>query len=299
MTKTDDDPRPTRGRRLIGAALIASLAAAAVWPAPAGARPTKPGPPGLTIGQYDHKTAPPLSPADQRRDDIKQAAAAAHMRAKLRAQTAVRTNRAATDAATQDLATTTRSLGVSYQIQQEPSWCGPTTLAIILGYKGWGWSGSSYTQQSAAASLLGVSANGGGTPWIGGDNVPTGGPWVSSYPMQDALNYQDYRHTGNTFWAPNAVPGSPSSADINEYEGDLVADIDVSYPFANNEYAAPNNQLQKQPSNTMIMHWFASSGYASSGATTYFSDPGWGGGTRSYDSTHDVVVAIGGRGFVW
>jgi hypothetical protein len=278
--------------------LIVSLAAAAIWPTAAAAEPPKPGAPGLTIGQYEHKTAPPLSAADQRRDDIKQAAAAAHMRAKLRAQTAVHARGARADAATQELATTTKSLGVSYQIQQEPSWCGPTTLAIILGYKGWGWSGTQYTQQSGAASLLGVSANGGGTPWIGSDNVPTGGPWVSSYPMQDALNYQDYRHTGNTFWSPNAVPDSPSTHDITEYEGDLVADIDVGYPFANNEYAAPDSVLQKQPHET-IMHWFASSGYASSGATTYFADPGWGGGSRSYDSTHDVVVAIGGRGFIW
>ncbi len=298
MTNTDDDPRRTRGRRLIGAALIAPLTAAVVWPAPAGAKPPKPGAPGLTIGQYDHKTAPPLAPADERRDHAKQVAATAHMQAKLRAQAALRTNGMRADAATQDLAATTRSLGVSYQIQQEPSWCGPTTLAVILGYKGWGWTGSQYTQQSAAASLLGVSADGGGTPWVGSDNVPTGGPWVSSYPMQDALNYQDYRHTHNTFWAPNAVPDSPSSADISEYQRDLVADIDVGYPFANNEYAAPSAHLQKQPYET-IMHWFASSGYASSGATTYFADPGWGGGTRSQDTTHRVVVAIGGRGFIW
>lgn len=298
MTNNDDAPRRTRGRRFMGVALIAPLTAALVWPNAAGAKPPKPGAPGLTIGQYDHKTAPPLSPADQRRDDIKQAAAIAHMRAKLRAQSELRTNRGAADPATQELAVTSKSLAVSYQIQQEPSWCGPTTLAIILGYKGWGWSGSQYSQQSAAASLLGVSATGGGTPWIGSDNVPTGGPWVSSYPMQDALNYQDYRHTGNTFWAPNAVPDSPSTADVNEYKYDLEADIDVNYPFANNEYAAPSAHLQKQPYET-IMHWFASSGYASSGATTYFADPGWGGGTRSYDTTQRVVVAIGGRGFIW
>ena len=131
------------------------------------------------------------------------------------------------------------------------------------------------------------------------DNVPTGGPWESSYPIQDALNYQDYRHTGNTYWAPNAVPATPTSADITEYKNDLVTDIDVNYPFANNEYAAPNHQLQKQPPNTMIMHWFAANGYNGAGTYTYFADPGWGGGTVSENTTHDVVVAIGGRGFIW
>ena len=195
--------------------------------------------------------------------------------------------------------TTAKTLGVTYQVQTDGSWCGPTTLAIILGYKGWGWSGYQSTQQADAASLLGVSRGGDGTPWIGSDNVPTGGVWESQYPMQDALNYRDHLKTGNTFWAVTALPGSPSSTQITNYKNQLTSDIDTGYPLANNEYAAPGYGIGKQPSGEWIMHWFASNGYSSSGSTVVFADPGWGGGSKSIDTLHNVVVSLGGRGYMW
>lgn len=238
---------------------------------------------GPTIGQYDHVTAPPLSAADQQRTDAKMAAVRKAMAAR----------------ALSPNTTTAKTLNVSYQVQTDPTWCGPTTLAIILGYKGWGWSGSQATQQADAASLLGVPHNGDGTPWQGSDNVPTGGVWESSYPMQDALNYRDHLKTGNTFWAVSALPGSPSSTQITNYKNQLTADIDTGYPLANNEYAAPGYGIGKQPSNEWIMHWFASNGYSSSGSTVVFADPGWGGGSQSTDTVHNVVVSLGGRGYMW
>ena len=99
--------------------------------------------------------------------------------------------------------------------------------------------------------------------------------------MQDALNYRDHLKTGNTFWAVTALPGSPSSTQITNYKNQLTSDIDVGYPLANNEYAAPGYGIGKQPGGEWIMHWFASNGYSSSGSTVVFADPGWGAARRA------------------
>ncbi|HTZ44734.1 MAG TPA: C39 family peptidase [Jatrophihabitans sp.] len=279
-------PRPRRVTSVIVPLTLALPAAGLLFAGPAAASPA--GTP--QVGQYDHVAAPAVTGAEKSRDDAKQAQALKHTQAR---QAAALSPNAVTPN------TTAKTLGVSYQQQVDSTWCGPATLAIILGYKGWGWSGTASQQQTSAANLLGVPHNGDGTPWQGSDNVPLGGPWVSSYPMQDALNYRDYVKTGNTYWAVHALPGSPSSGDVTEYKNDLTTDIDLNYPFANNEYAAPGYEIGKQPGGMWIYHWFAANGYSNSGSTTIFSDPGWGGGSKSSDTTHNVVVALGGRGYIW
>lgn len=199
-----------------------------------------------------------------------------------------------------------KQLAIEYLQQPAGSkWCGPTTLADIADYRGMGWSGTAYHKESHAASLIGVSEFGNdGTPWYGSDNVPSY-PYSTMYVMEDALNYLIYTNWNNSWYSSIGLPSSPSPSDQQAYEDHLTFDINISFegeqgmPLAENEYAAPGYGLDKQPTSTWIKHWFAGSGYYNSGAGTYFSDPGWGGGTVSASSSQKVVTALGGRGYVW
>lgn len=269
--------------------LVVGLAlpvAASASPAPIGTGSV------VTIGQYDHVMAPPVTGAQRDAADAKLAQARAYVERALAARTGAKSSVA-------PLATS-KSITMDWALQQESSWCGPATLAHIATQMSFGWSGTEYQKQSGAANLLGVTPNGPGTPWIGSDNVPLGGPWVSSYPMQDALNYKYYMKHGGIFYGVTALPGSPTSAQINDYKIAMLFDIDNNDTFANNEYAAPGYQHTRQPSGQWIMHRFATSGYAASGGTVYFNDSGWGTGSGpSSDTVHDVVVSLGGRGYVW
>jgi hypothetical protein len=271
--------------------LMCGLSAAPAHASPAGTG--KGAPPLPAIGEYDQVAAPPptgevADRAARKNADNAQRFAAIQQQWAARAQGAT--------AVEPDTVPTAKTLGVSYQIQTTSYWCGPTTLAVILGYKGLGWGGSAHDQQQAAANLLGTTTD--GTNWYGQDNVPNY-PGTSWYPMQDALNYKLYVH-GNSFrYDVMAVPGAPSASDQSNYKANLVVDIaDYSFPFAANEYAAPGYQIGKQPSGQWIMHWIAPNGYSGSGSTTVFEDPGWGGGSASSALSSKVVVAVGGRGYI-
>ena len=278
---------------LCSIALLIGLSAA---PQAASATPltSKGAPPLPTIGERDRVNAPlptgAVAEQAQRKNEANAAAFANIQRSWASAA------KAPAGAQVALAVPTAKTLPVSYQVQQTGYWCGPTTLAVVLGYKGLGWGGTAYQQQSAAASLLGTTTN--GTAWYGSDHVPAY-PGSSWYPMQDALNYKLYSAGWDFSYAVMGLPNSPSASDEAYYKSNLVVDIATyNFPFAANEYAVSGSQIGKQPSGQTIMHWVAPNGYDQSGAITIFEDPGWGAGSASHDWSTRVVAALGGRGYV-
>lgn len=202
-------------------------------------------------------------------------------------------------------------LAASYFIQTDENWCGPTAINTIGDYLGverygtgygvsdaWTTSEKPATQQSKAAALA-IDPSVDGTDWEGNDGVPIGS-WSSKYPMQDVLNFL-MRDTSPNFYDITALPDSPTSTQIHQFEGNLVYDINDGngWPLAANEYASPGYYLPGQSDSGIIQHWLAPTGYASSGATTVYEDPGWGHGKAVSVGSTSFVVALGGRGYVF
>ena len=275
----------------LAAALVCGVLAATVVGGVAHASPGGAGasPPGGTIGEYDHIAAPAVA------SDPMSAKKALAGRTPGSGGPVVGGTRV-----TANTIPVASTLGVQYQIQQDPAWCGPTTLEVILQYKGMGFGGATqWDQQHGAANLLGTTSA--GTPWYGSDNVPYY-PGTSWYPMQDALNYVLYAHgipTSQFVYLVQAV-NAGNSTDVSNFAYALRVDIGVlGWPFAMNEYAAPGYQVGRQPGGQWIMHWMVANGYSDNGNSVVFEDPGWGGGSPSYDSSARMITAIAGRGYVW
>jgi hypothetical protein len=202
------------------------------------------------------------------------------------------------------LATTPTSLTLAEPLYQQinESWCGPTTVAMIAAYLHVGWGGTVANQENAAASLLRTTMAD-GTAWYGPDNVPNY-PGSSWYPVHDLLNYQMYRNGRSSWYVVNPLPGSPSSTDQANFKANLVTDINDGFPEADDQYSVPGYNIGYQPNNQTLYHWWSARGYTGSGGTTYFNDPAaWSQGRMSYAQTtggqHTVVVALGGRGYIW
>lgn len=202
-------------------------------------------------------------------------------------------------------------LGVTYWIQQTENWCGPTSIDTIADYlsvvsmgdgagvqDGWSKTDGAYHQQSQAAKLA-IDPSVQGTDWQGPDGVPLGS-WSSKYPMQDVLNFL-VRQKSPNFYDITALPDAPSTNQVNQFEGNLVFDINNGngWPMAANEYAAPGYYLPDQNSSGIIEHWLAPTGYANQGGSTVYEDPGWGNGSAETVGTTRYVNAIGGRGYVY
>jgi hypothetical protein len=207
----------------------------------------------------------------------------------------------------------TRVLGIgNYRIQRTENWCGPTSLTVIADYinvmnkaaqssKQWRRTDDDLTQERRAANLVLDKVNQ-GTDWMGRDNVPVGGPWVSSYPMQDALNYLLRTTRHKLFYEVKSLPSNPTRRQKHAFRAALVYDMNFArgYPMAANEYATPDHFLPGQSSRSgMIMHWVVPTGYTQGGARTVYEDPGWGSGAPQNVRTGFLVTAIGGRGYVF
>lgn len=130
--------------------MLASAAVATAQAMPAAAAPVSSPPPAPAIGQYSQLLAPPVTGHEKSRTDAKAADAAALF---ARAETEWRAASGESGMAEPAVAVS-KTLGVPYYQQQTENWCGPTTLAMIAGYKGKGWSGSEYTKELAAAELV-------------------------------------------------------------------------------------------------------------------------------------------------
>ncbi len=239
-------------------------------------------------GQYS-KQAPPLTGAAKAATDAKQAKAMAYFQAAQRAWSRQNSADAPSSLAAAASPPIHKTLNVPLQLQQDPDWCGPATMAMIVKYRGHGYPGSLTTQQQAAANALGT--NNSGTDYGA---------------MQPALNSR----IGQFFYVNTPLPGSPSSSDINVYEAELVNDVNIGtgWPLAANEYALPaywlvNQHQNPSPTNpyNIIMHWIVADGYGGSGAETHYDDPGWGNTSVAYykEQSPYFVTALGGRGYVF
>jgi hypothetical protein len=264
------------------------------------------------ISQHNRRTAPPLTGTTERRSDNKTARAEAYLDGVQANWQAAAAGRAA-PYATVATPPRARVLGIgNYRIQRTENWCGPTSLTVIADFitvmnksarpgQRWSRTDDDLSQEQHAANLVLDRVNQ-GTDWIGRDSVPLGGSWVSSYPMQDALNYL-LRHTRHKlFYAVKSLPGRPTIRQKRAFRAALVYDVNFAhgYPMAANEYATPDHFLPGQSSRSgMIMHWVVPTGYTQSGARTVYEDPGWGSGAPQNVRTGFLVTAIGGRGYVF
>lgn len=171
---------------------------------------------------------------------------------------------------------------------------------MAAAYLGVGWSGTVAQKQSAAASLLGTTSA--GTAWYGSDSVPSF-PKSSWYPMQDALNYRLYHYGKSTWYDVVALPGTPTSAQQIAFRDHLTFDTTQNHPGEDNQYSIAGYEIGSQPPGAW-QHWWSARGYASNGEITKFNDPAqWSAGRMSSATTrggaHTVVVALGGRGYIW
>lgn len=292
------------------AAAVAAAVLVATQVAPASASPTasKGSPPGATIGQYSQALAPPVTGAEKTHADAKAAANAsiyAKAKAAWTAQADGKQPMACIPSCPSPSAPAAKTLPVPYYQQQTENWCGPTTMAMIVTYKGVGFGGNEYAQELSAAELVTDPGSGStwadrSTDWYGADSVPSGS-WSSWYPMQDALNYKTHS-VYNNWYAPVALPGNPTAAQQSGFVAALVADVYRGWPIAANQDSVTNYNIGYQP-NQPWQHWWAAIGYSSSGNVTVFNDPAsWSQRRVSTATTtggeHTVVEALGGRGYV-
>jgi hypothetical protein len=183
------------------------------------------------------------------------------------------------------------SISVTQQGQTTGYYCGPAAMAEAVTYKGVSLS------QGSAANLL-KTTSGSGTAWSGVNaNVPT----TTGYPMPDVANYE----VGQQYYLPVAVPYTPTSTDISNYEWSVKYDIDSSWPVIGDAWeVAGYAHLWGHPANQTIFHWFTIYGYNASGGGTSYADSAttvWS-AVNAYNYGFDsptLVGIIGGRGYVW
>lgn len=266
---------------LLSAVLAVCLAG---WNGTAGAVPPAPNNnlPTLAPGQYSTE-APPLTGAAKARTDAKSAAAMKYFKNAHWTNGGVVPN-VGCEATCPPQTPTSKLLGVPFQVQQDPDWCGPATMSMIVRYKGHGYSGTLHQQQAAAAGALHTDSSG-----------------TDYGAMRPALNAR----IGTSFYENMPLPDWPSSSQISYFKSQLVYDANYTstpWPLAANEYADDNYWLynQHQTGGGIIMHWIVPMGYSSSGANTYYQDPGWGNSSGAYhEPTSYFVTALGGRGYVF
>lgn len=180
-------------------------------------------------------------------------------------------------------------LRATQQAQALEYYCGPATVAEMLAQVG------RHVSQAAVARELGTG--------------PAGTNWAdaSGYPVPDVLN----ANQGKNNYVPVALPAVPATAQVREFEADLVADLNHGggVPLAGNAYeVAGGPHLAGNPVNLTIFHWFDIRGYQDSGAVTDYEDSvhgaasvGWSAGVPAYSSLSSAVIVaiLGDRGYDW
>ena len=138
---------------------------------------------------------------------------------------------------------------------------------------------------------------------------PAGTNWAddAGYPVPDVLN----ANQGKNNYVPVALPAVPTTAQVREFEADLVADLshEGGVPLAGNAYeVAGGPHLAGNPINQTIFHWFDIRGYQDFGAVTDYEDSvhgassiGWSAGVPAYSSLSSAVIVaiLGDRGYDW
>ncbi len=174
--------------------------------------------------------------------------------------------------------------------QKTSYWCGPASVHEALGQLHREFS------QGILAPELGTTTA--GTAW-------SGGPTSTGHPVPDVLN----NHQSTNYYVPVAVPGSPGSKDVTDYQSRLVTNIWlVSAPAIGDAWEVKGGpHLTGHPNrDAPIFHWFDIYGYTSSGANTMYEDSvhdapsvGWDVPAYSTMSSSKIVTIVGGRGYVW
>jgi hypothetical protein len=118
-------------------------------------------------------------------------------------------------------------------------------------------------------------------------------------------------HQSANYYVPVAVPGSPGSQDVIDYQARLRTNIWLmSAPAIGDAWEVHNGQrLAGHPNpnpGTAIFHWFDIRGYANGGAETMYEDSvhdapsvGWIVPAYSTIPSSSIVQIVGGRGYVW
>jgi predicted membrane protein len=180
-------------------------------------------------------------------------------------------------------------LPATQQAQALEYYCGPATVAEMLAQLG------RHVSQAAVARELGTG--------------PAGTNWAddAGYPVPDVLN----ANQGKNNYVPVALPAVPVTAQVREFEANLVADLNHQggVPLAGNAYeVAGGPHLAGNPVNQTIFHWFDIRGYQDFGAVTDYEDSvhgassvGWSAGVPAYSSLSSaaIVAILGGRGYDW
>jgi Peptidase_C39 like family len=182
-----------------------------------------------------------------------------------------------------------RNLRATQQAQLQGYYCGPATVSEMLAQMG------KHVTQTAAAREL--QTNPSGTNWS--DD--------SGYPVPDVLNQNQKKNN----YVAVALPWSPTSAQVRNFETDLVTDVNHNggVPLAGNAYeVAGGPHLAGNPVNQTIFHWFDIRGYKNYGAVTDYEDSvhgassiGWSAGVPAYSSMSSgaIVNILGARGYDW
>jgi hypothetical protein len=180
-------------------------------------------------------------------------------------------------------------LRATQQAQAREYYCGPATVAEMLAQLG------RPVSQAAAARELGTG--------------PAGTNWAddAGYPVPDVLN----ANQGKNNYVPVALPAVPTTAQVREFEADLVADLNHQggVPLAGNAYeVAGGPHLAGNPVNQTIFHWFDIRGYQDFGAVADYEDSvhgaasiGWSAGVPAYSALSSAVIVaiLGDRGYDW
>jgi hypothetical protein len=182
-----------------------------------------------------------------------------------------------------------RDLAATQQAQSRDYYCGPATVAEMLAQLG------RQVTQATAARELGTSPA--GTSWADG----------ASYPVPNVLNMNQRRNS----YTAVALPWSPTTAQVGQFEADLIADINYNggVPLAGNAYeVAGGPHLAGNPVDQTILHWFDIRGYQDSGSVTDYEDSvhgassiGWSAAVPAYSSMSSsaIVAILGARGYDW
>jgi hypothetical protein len=182
-----------------------------------------------------------------------------------------------------------RNLKATQEAQARGYYCGPATVSEMLAQMG------KHVSQAAAARELRTDPS--GTNWS--DD--------SGYPVPDVLNHNQRKND----YVAVALPWSPTSSQVQDFETDLVTDVNHNggVPLAGNAYeVAGGPHLAGNPVNQTIFHWFDIRGYKNYGVVTDYEDSvhgassvGWSAGVPAYSSMSSsaIVNILGARGYDW
>ncbi len=182
-----------------------------------------------------------------------------------------------------------RDLPATQRAQINGYYCGPATVSEMLAQMG------KQVTQVKAARQLGTTRS--GTNWSD----------ASGYPVPNVLN----RNQKKNNYVAVALPWSPTRAQVQTFETDLVTDVNHhgGVPLAGNAYeVAGGPHLVGNPVNQTIFHWFDIRGYKKFGAVTDYEDSvhgassiGWSTGVPAYSAMAStaIVAILGARGYAW